>query len=117
MNFQNLITNTQIAYTMKSTIIEMGDFFTTMTTAGVEIEIELEDHGDTDTNGHIIAEYTILVVDMLNYKIINKRYAEHLTIKETKECDEYIARAYENNYFEDAIVGAHDEEDECGWFI
>lgn len=104
-------------FTMKSTIIEMGDYFTTMTTAGVEIEIELEDHGDTPTNGHIIAEYTILVVDMLNYKIINKQYAEHLTIKETKECDEYIARAYENNYFEDAIVRAHDDEDEWGWFV
>lgn len=104
-------------FTMKSTIIEIGDYFSTMTTAGVEIEIQLEDHGDTETNGHIIAEYTILVVDMLNYKTINKQYAEHLTIKETKECDEYIARAYANNYFETAIVQAYDEEGYYGWFV
>lgn len=104
-------------FTMKNTIIEMGDYFTKMTKSGVEIEIQLEDHGDTDTNGHIIAEYTILVVDMLNYKIINKQYAEHLTIKETKECDEYIARAYENNYFELAIVQEYDDENEWGWFV
>lgn len=95
----------------------MGDYFTKMTKSGVEIEIQLEDHGDTDTNGHIIAEYIILVIDMLNYKIINKQYAEHLTIKETKECDEYIARAYENNYFELAIVQEYDDENEWGWFI
>jgi len=95
----------------------MGDYFTQMTNAGVEIEIELEDHGDTPTNGHVIAEYIILVIDMLNYKIIHKKYAEHLTIKETKECDEYIDKTYENHYFEDAIVRAHDDEQEWGWFV
>ena len=105
------------AMTMEKTIIEMGDFYTRMTTSGLEIEIELEDHGDTPTNGHIIAEYTILVEGMNNFKFLNKRYAEHLTIKETKECDEYIAKTYENNYFELAIVGAYDDENEWGWFI
>lgn len=103
------------AITMKKTIIEIGDYFTSMTTNGLEIDIELEDHGDTPTNGHIIAEYTILSIDFSNFKILIKRYAEHLTIKETKECDEYIAKLYASNYFEDAIVECSDDKDY--WFI
>lgn len=105
------------AMIMEKTIIEIGDYFTSMTTNGLEIDIELEDHGDTPTNGHIIAQYTLLVVDMLNYKIIDKQYAEHLTIKETKECDEYIAQTYADNYFETAIVQAYDDEGYYGWFV
>lgn len=104
-----------------NTVIELGDWYIGKYLKGIEIEIELEDHGDTPTNGHIIAKYTIRVVDMLNYELINKSYAEHLTIKETKECDKYIDQTYENQYFEDAIVEKMREEDDdeyqFAWFI
>jgi hypothetical protein len=83
----------------------------------VDLLVEFEDVGDTDTNGTTMATYVIWVGDSYgDYKITNKYYYEGLTIKQTKECDEYLAKLYEQCYFEQAYIEAINA-DELDWFV
>jgi hypothetical protein len=85
--------------------------------AAVDLFVEFEDVGDTETNGTTMANYVIKVGDSYgDYKITEKHYYEGLTIKQTKECDEYLAKLYEQCYFEQAYIEAINE-DELDWFI
>jgi hypothetical protein len=85
--------------------------------AAVHLWVELEDVGDTDTNGKRMVLYIIEISDSYgDYKITEKHYDEELTIKQTKECDEYLAKLYEQCYFEQAYIEAINE-DELDWFI
>lgn len=64
-----------------------------------------------------MAEYELKVGEYYDdYKTTKKQYNETLTIKETKECDEYLNRMYEQCYFEYEYIEAINE-DELGWFI
>jgi len=85
--------------------------------AAVDLFVEFEDVGETNTNGTTMATYTIRVGDSYgDYKITEKHYYEELTIKQTKECDDYLAKLYEQCYFEQAYVEAINE-DELDWFV
>ena len=79
----------------------------------VDLLVELEDVGDNPTNGQTMATYVIRVGSSYgDYKIINKYYNEQLTIKETKECDDYLEQLYQECYFEQAYVEAINDEDQ-----
>ncbi len=81
------------------------------------IAVTLWDEGDTDTNAEILAEYEIEIYDSYsNYKITKKNYNEILTIKQTKDCDDYLEKIYEANTFEDAYVQEYNDEG-TWWFI
>ncbi len=85
--------------------------------AAVHLWVELEDVGDTETNGKRMVLYIIEISDSYgDYKITEKHYDEGLTIKQTKEFDEYLAKLYEQCYFEQAYIEAINE-DELDWFI
>lgn len=82
--------------------------------------VTLHDEGDTDTNGEILAEYEIEIYDAYdNYKITKKNYNETLTIQETRNCDAYLVKLYDEAYFEEDYVAEYNEPDdeELGWFI
>ena len=86
----------------------------------VYLHVTLHDEGDTNTNGEILAEYEIEIYDSYaNYKITKKDYNETLTIKQTRDCDDYLTTLYEANTFEDAYVQEYNETDdeELSWFI
>lgn len=105
---------------MKQIEFEVGEVSAIYTTNGIELEVAIEDHGDTDTNGYVVATYTFLVdleLGFKNYEIINKHYENYLTIKQTKQCDDFVIKAYENNYFEEYCIEAYEEHEEWGWFI
>ncbi len=60
---------------------------------------------------HDIAEYEIEIYDSYsNYKITKKYYNEILTIKQTRDCDDYLEKIYEANTFEDAYVQEYNDE-------
>jgi hypothetical protein len=83
----------------------------------VYLFVTLWDEGDTDTNAEILAEYEIEIYDSYsNYKITKKYYNEILTIKQTKDCDDYLEKIYEANTFEDAYVQEYNDEG-TWWFI
>lgn len=82
-------------------------------TDSVDLLVELEDVGDNPTNGQTMATYVIRVGSSYgDYKIINKYYYEQLTIKQTKECDDYLEQLYQDCYFEQSYVEAINDEDE-----
>jgi hypothetical protein len=85
----------------------------------VYLNVTIWDEGDTNTNGEILAEYEIEIYDAYaNYKITKKDYNEKLTIKQTRDCDDYITTLYEANTFEDAYVQEYNEtDDDLSWFI
>jgi len=86
----------------------------------VYLHVTLHDEGDTNTNGEILAEYEIEIYDAYaNYKITKKDYNETLTIKQTRDCDDYLTTLYEANTFEDAYIQEYNETDdeELSWFI
>ena len=86
----------------------------------VYLNVTIWDEGDTNTNGEILAEYELEIYDAYaNYKITKKDYNEKLTIKQTRDCDDYLTTLYEANYFEDAYVQEYNETDdeELSWFI
>jgi hypothetical protein len=89
----------------------------------VYLFVTLHDEGDTNTNSEILAEYEIEIYDgYADYKIIKKTYNEILTIKQTKDCDDYLEKIYETNLFEDHYVEAYNEYDEPefdegAWFV
>jgi hypothetical protein len=86
----------------------------------VYLMVTLHDEGDTNTNGEILAEYEIEIYDAYaNYKITKKNYNEILTIKQTRDCDDYLEKIYEANYFEDHYVSEYNDSDdeELSWFI
>jgi hypothetical protein len=86
----------------------------------VYLMVTLHDEGDTNTNGEILAEYEIEIYDAYsNYKITKKNYNEILTIKQTRDCDNYLETIYDQNYFEDAYVTEYNESDdeELSWFV
>jgi hypothetical protein len=69
----------------------------------VYLNVTIWDEGDTNTNGEILAEYEVEIYDAYaNYKITKKDYNEKLTIKQTRDCDDYLTTLYEANHFEDA---------------
>jgi len=79
----------------------------------VDLLVEFEDVGDNPTNGETMASYAIRIgTSYGDYKILNKYYYEGLTIKQTKECDEYLDNLYEQCYFEHAYVEAINEDDD-----
>lgn len=83
----------------------------------VYLFVTLWDEGDTYTNAEILAEYEIEIYDSYsNYKITKKYYNEILTIKQTKDCDDYLEKIYEANTFEDAYVEEYNDEG-TWWFI
>jgi len=83
----------------------------------VYLFVTLWDEGDTDTNAEILAEYEIEIYDSYsNYKITKKYYNEILTIKQTRDCDDYLEKIYEANTFEDAYVQEYNDEG-TWWFI
>ncbi len=86
----------------------------------VYLNVTIWDEGDTNTNGEILAEYEVEIYDAYaNYKITKKDYNETLTIKQTRDCDDYLTTLYEANTFEDAYVQEYNETDdeELSWFI
>jgi hypothetical protein len=85
----------------------------------VYLNVTIWDEGDTNTNGEILAEYEIEIYDAYaNYKITKKDYNEKLTIKQTRDCDDYLTTLYEANTFEDAYVQEYNEtDDDLSWFI
>jgi len=86
----------------------------------VYLNVTIWDEGDTNTNGEILAEYEVEIYDAYaNYKITKKDYNEKLTIKQTRDCDDYLTTLYEANTFEDAYVQEYNETDdeELSWFI
>jgi len=86
----------------------------------VYLMVTLHDEGDTNTNGEILAEYEIEIYDAYaNYKITKKNYNEILTIKQTRDCDNYLQTLYDQNYFEDHYVSEYNDSDdeELSWFI
>lgn len=86
----------------------------------VDLLVEFEDVNDNPTNGETMATYVIRVGSYYgDYKIINKYYYEGLTIKQTKECDDYLNKLYEQCYFEQAYIEAINEEydDEEWWCV
>jgi hypothetical protein len=86
----------------------------------VYLNVTIWDEGDTNTNGEILAEYEIEIYDAYaNYKITKKNYNEILTIKQTRDCDNYLETIYDQNYFEDAYVTEYNESDdeELSWFV
>jgi hypothetical protein len=85
----------------------------------VYLNVTIWDEGDTNTNGEILAEYEVEIYDAYaNYKITKKEYNEKLTIKQTRDCDDYLTTLYETNYFEDAYVQEYNEtDDDLSWFI
>jgi hypothetical protein len=83
----------------------------------VYLFVTLWDEGDTDTNAEILAKYEIEIYDSYsNYKITKKYYNEILTIKQTKDCDDYLEKIYEANTFEDAYVEEYNDSG-TWWFI
>jgi len=83
----------------------------------VYLFVTLWDEGDTDTNAEILAEYEIEIYDSYsNYKITKKYYNEILTIKQTRDCDDYLEKIYETNLFEDAYIQEYNDEG-TWWFI
>ena len=86
--------------------------------AAVHLWVELEDVGETDTNGKRMVLYIIEISDSYgDYKITEKHYYEGLTIKQTKECDEYLDKLYEQCYFEHAYIEAINEDDDEWWCV
>jgi hypothetical protein len=85
----------------------------------VYLNVTIWDEGDTNTNGEILAEYEVEIYDAYaNYKITKKDYNEKLTIKQTRDCDDYLTTLYEANTFEDAYVQEYNEtDDDLSWFI
>jgi hypothetical protein len=85
----------------------------------VYLNVTIWDEGDTNTNGEILAEYEVEIYDAYaNYKITKKDYNEKLTIKQTRDCDDYLTTLYETNHFEDAYVQEYNETDDgLSWFI
>jgi hypothetical protein len=85
----------------------------------VYLNVTIWDEGDTNTNGEILAEYEVEIYDAYaNYKITKKDYNEKLTIKQTRDCDDYLTTLYETNTFEDAYVQEYNEtDDDLSWFI
>ena len=85
----------------------------------VYLNVTIWDEGDTNTNGEILAEYEVEIYDAYaNYKITKKDYNEKLTIKQTRDCDDYLTTLYEANTFEDAYVQEYNETDDgLSWFI
>ena len=86
----------------------------------VYLMVTLHDEGDTNTNGEILAEYEIKIYDAYaNYKITKKNYNEILTIKQTRDCDNYLQTLYDQNYFEDHYVSENNDSDdeEHRWLI
>ena len=85
----------------------------------VYLNVTIWDEGDTNTNGEILAEYEVEIYDAYaNYKITKKTYNEKLTIKQTRDCDDYLTTLYEANTFEDAYVQEYNEtDDDLSWFI
>jgi hypothetical protein len=76
----------------------------------VYLNVTIWDEGDTNTNGEILAEYEIEIYDAYaNYKITKKDYNEILTIKQTRDCDDYLETLYEANYFEDAYIQEYND--------
>ena len=76
----------------------------------VYLNVTIWDEGDTNTNGEILAEYEVEIYDAYaNYKITKKDYNEILTIKQTRDCDDYLETLYETNYFEDAYVQEYND--------
>jgi len=76
----------------------------------VYLNVTIWDEGDTNTNGEILAEYEIEIYDAYaNYKITKKEYNETLTIKQTRDCDDYLTTLYETNYFEDAYIQEYND--------
>ena len=68
----------------------------------------------------ILAEYELQIFDSYSdYKITKKTYNEKLTIKQTRDCDDYLEKIYDACYFEDEYVEAYNEPDneELSWFI
>jgi hypothetical protein len=102
-------------------VTELKDFevYRDSDTTFVYLFVTLWDEGDTDTNAEILAEYEIKIYDAYAYyKITKKDYNEKLTIKQTRDCDDYLETLYEANTFEDAYVQAYnDEYDDESWFI
>jgi hypothetical protein len=84
----------------------------------VELLVEFEDVGDNPTNGETMASYVIRVgTSYGDYKTINKYYYEGLTINQKKECDDYLAKLYEQCYFEHAYIEAINEDDDEWWCV
>jgi hypothetical protein len=54
-----------------------------------------------------------------NYKITKKNYNEILTIQETRNCDAYLVKLYDEAYFEEDYVAEYNEpeDEELGWFV
>lgn len=76
----------------------------------VYLNVTIWDEGDTNTNGEILAEYEVEIYDAYaNYKITKKDYNETLTIKQTRDCDDYLETLYEANYFEDAYIQEYND--------
>jgi hypothetical protein len=77
----------------------------------VYLNVTIWDEGDTNTNGEILAEYELEIYDAYaNYKITKKDYNETLTIKQTRDCDDYLTTLYEANTFEDAYIQEYNDE-------
>ena len=77
----------------------------------VYLNVTIWDEGDTNTNGEILAEYELEIYDAYaNYKITKKDYNEKLTIKQTRDCDDYLETLYEANTFEDAYIQEYNDE-------
>jgi hypothetical protein len=84
----------------------------------VYLNVTIWDEGDTNTNGEILAEYEVEIYDAYaNYKITKKDYNEKLTIKQTRDCDDYLEKLYEANTFEDAYVQEYNDESGFSWFV
>jgi hypothetical protein len=76
----------------------------------VYLNVTIWDEGDTNTNGEILAEYEVEIYDAYaNYKITKKDYNEILTIKQTRDCDDYLETLYEANHFEDAYIQEYND--------
>jgi hypothetical protein len=94
-------------------VTELKDFevYAPGDTNFVYLMVTLWDEGDTDTNAEILAEYEIKIYDAYaNYKITKKEYNEKLTIKQTRDCDDYLETLYEANTFEDAYIQEYNDE-------
>lgn len=104
----------------KMIVTELKDFevYAPGDTNFVYLMVTLWDEGDTDTNAEILAEYEIKIYDAYaNYKITKKEYNEKLTIKQTRDCDDYLEKLYEANTFEDAYVQEYNDESGFSWFV
>lgn len=101
--------------------IELEEFDATLTAHGCILIVKLCDWHNQVVDNDTIATYELSVEENFNYTITSKHYHEQLTIKQTKDCDDYLEKIYQRNIFEDEIVrafdGGYDPFDEIEWFI